>query len=100
LPTPTITRTPLPTQTPPGTRCVVAYRTVSQWGSGFTAEVGVSVSAGTVEGWTLTFTLGSGQRITTAWNAAVTQDGARVTARDVGWNSRLGSSLVSRAGPV
>lgn len=93
LPTPTITRTPLPTQTPPGTRCVVAYRTVSQWGSGFTAEVGVSVSAGTVEGWTLTFTLGSGQRITTAWNAAVTQDGARVTARDVGWNSRLGSAV-------
>jgi cellulase/cellobiase CelA1 len=38
----------------------------------------------------VTFTFGtSGQRITQAWGATVTQSGAAVTARNMSWNGSL-----------
>ncbi|MGC9671499.1 glycoside hydrolase family 3 N-terminal domain-containing protein [Planosporangium sp. 12N6] len=94
-PTPTPTRTPTPTAppTPPaGVRCTVTYRVTSQWSGGFVGDVAVSVTGGTVDGWTLAFAFPDGQRITSAWNATVTQNGSQVSARDIGWNGHLGSA--------
>ena len=44
---------------------------------------------GTINGWTLGFTFPGDQRVTTAWNATVSQSGAAVTATNVGFNGTL-----------
>ncbi|WP_211277984.1 cellulose binding domain-containing protein, partial [Couchioplanes caeruleus] len=67
--------------------CRVTYA-ADTWDTGFVATVTVAV-AGPVDGWTLGFTLPTGQRITHAWNAAVAGDSGAVTARDLGYNGRI-----------
>ncbi|MEV0328212.1 cellulose binding domain-containing protein [Micromonospora echinospora] len=92
-PTPTVspTATPTPTGTPPpGAGCSAGYRVVGQWPGGFQGEVTVrSTGSAATSGWRVTFALPDGQRISQAWNADLTQTGATVTARDVGWNGAL-----------
>ncbi|BCJ74274.1 hypothetical protein CS0771_38180 [Catellatospora sp. IY07-71] len=60
------------------------------WGNGFTANVTIyNLGTTTINGWTLTWTFSGNQQVTSAWNATVTQSGAAVTARDVGWNGTI-----------
>jgi cellulase/cellobiase CelA1 len=73
-------------------RCTVTYKVTSQWSGGFTGDVAVAVTGGTVNGWTLTFAFANGQQITNAWNATVRQAGTAVTATDAGWNAQLGTA--------
>jgi beta-glucosidase len=75
-----------------GMRCTVTYKVTSQWQGGFQGDVTVAVTGGTVNGWSLAFTFGAGQQITQAWNTTISQSGAAVTARDVSWNSQLGTA--------
>ncbi|GAB3954870.1 cellulose binding domain-containing protein [Micromonospora vulcania] len=81
---------PPPTTPPPsGTGCAVKY-TPNSWNNGFTADVQVTnTGTSTVNGWTLTYSLPSGQQVTSAWNATVSQSGSAVTARNLGWNGTL-----------
>jgi hypothetical protein len=82
---------PPPTTPPPGSSgaCRVTY-TASSWNNGFTGSVSVAnTGTSTVNGWTLGFSFPSGQQITNSWNAAVTQSGSTVTARNVAYNSTL-----------
>ncbi|WP_345541283.1 cellulose binding domain-containing protein [Phytohabitans rumicis] len=79
-----VTGTP---STPPPRPCRVTYTTQSQWTGGFVASVTVHNTGTTaIDGWTLAFTFAGDQRITNAWNAAYTQSGAVVTARNADWN--------------
>jgi lysophospholipase L1-like esterase len=81
---------------PPGT-CTADYHVTGQWADGFQGEVTVhNGTTAALTGWTVTLTFGGGQRISQAWNATVTQSGAVVTARNVGWNGALapGTSAV------
>ncbi|MGC4805164.1 GH12 family glycosyl hydrolase domain-containing protein [Micromonospora sp. DT233] len=83
--------TPPPTTTPPpgGSGCAVKY-TPSSWNNGFTADVQITnTGSSTINGWTLAYTLPSGQQITGSWNATVTQSGSAVTARNIGHNGTL-----------
>jgi hypothetical protein len=77
---------PSPSAGPP--TCRVTYTTTSQWTGGFVASVTI-VNSGTtpINGWRLAFTLGGDQRITSAWNARLTQSGAAVTLRNADWNA-------------
>jgi alpha-galactosidase len=92
-PSPTPTSTPTPTPSPTSSTggsalaCQVTYSTQSQWAGGFVANVTVT-NTGTagVNGWTLGFTFPGDENVTTAWNAAVTQSGASVTAANLGYN--------------
>lgn len=61
--------------------------TVNAWPSGLTSEITIT-NTGTapVDGWSLVFTLPSGQTITSGWNAAYTPASGQVTARNVGYN--------------
>ncbi|MFI6781556.1 PHB depolymerase family esterase [Micromonospora sp. NPDC050276] len=82
--------TPPPT-TPPPTEgaCRIGY-TVNAWNSGFTASVAITNTGVTaVNGWALTFTLPSGQRITSGWNAQYAPASGAVTARNVSYNSTI-----------
>ena len=81
-----------PTTPPPnggGTACKVTYAP-NTWNDGFTANVTVANTGSTaVNGWTLGFTLPSGQAITSSWNATLTGSSGAVTARNISWNGTI-----------
>jgi cellulase/cellobiase CelA1 len=89
---PTTPTTSPPVTTPPpsgGGACRVAYA-ANSWNNGFTGNVTVTnTGSGTINGWTLGFTFPSGQQITNAWNATVSQSGSSVTARNATYNGTL-----------
>jgi chitodextrinase len=73
-----------------GGSCRVTYTRTNEWAGGFTADVAITnTGTGTINGWTLAFTFPGDQRITNAWNAQVTQSGAAVSARDLGYNATI-----------
>jgi glucuronoarabinoxylan endo-1,4-beta-xylanase len=74
---------------PAGTGPRVAY-TMSSWSSGFTATVSITnTGTSAINGWTLTFTLPSGQSITSGWNATYSPSSGQVNARNVDYNGTL-----------
>ncbi|WP_077796407.1 cellulose-binding domain-containing protein [Streptomyces sp. JHA26] len=70
------------------TGCRVDY-TVNKWADGYTAQVKVTNLGPTLDSWRLTWTYTGDQRVTSAWNATVTQTGASVVADSLGWNGTL-----------
>ncbi|MFJ6149270.1 GH12 family glycosyl hydrolase domain-containing protein [Micromonospora profundi] len=84
--------TPPPATTPPpggSSGCAVKY-TPNSWNNGFTADVQITnTGSSTINGWTLNYTLPSGQQVTNAWNATVSQSGSSVTARNAGHNGSI-----------
>jgi acetylxylan esterase len=81
---------PPPTSPAPGLACHVSYATTSQWTGGFVANVTVSdTGTSPVSGWTLRFTFPGDQKITTGWNATVTQSGAGVTAANASYDASI-----------
>lgn len=87
-PSPTVT-TPPPL--PQFAACRVAWRTHS-WPTGYTALLRVTVTGGSVDGWTLRFaTPRSDQRLVQGWSATWWQTGMEISAQDAGWNARIPS---------
>jgi hypothetical protein len=82
---------------PAAVACTVDY-TVDQWATGFTAQIRVTNHAAAVTGWTLTWTFAGDQRVTSAWNAQVTQTGPAVTAHDAGFNGALATGASTSFG--
>ncbi|MGA5358379.1 GH12 family glycosyl hydrolase domain-containing protein [Streptomyces purpurascens] len=71
------------------TACQVAYAT-NDWQGGFTADVTITnTGSSPVRGWTLAFTLPSGQRITNGWNANLSGASGAVTASNVAHNGEV-----------
>ncbi|MDG4829173.1 cellulose binding domain-containing protein [Solwaraspora sp. WMMD1047] len=97
-PNPT-TPPPNPTTPPPGNAsCAVTY-TANSWNSGFTADVRIrNGGSSTINGWTLTYNLPSGQQVTNAWNATVSQSGSAVTARNISWNGSIAPGATASFG--
>ncbi|GIJ80788.1 Cellulose binding domain-containing protein [Micromonospora phaseoli] len=82
---------PPPTTPPPtgGGACAVKY-TANSWNNGFTADVQITnTGSSTINGWTLAYSLPSGQQVTNTWNATLSQSGSSVTARNVGHNGTI-----------
>jgi glycosyl hydrolase family 12/cellulose binding protein with CBM2 domain len=81
-----------PTTPPPNqgsASCKVTYAT-SVWNTGFTANVTIAnTGSSAVNGWTLGFTLPSGQAITGSWGADLTGTSGAVSARNVSYNGSL-----------
>jgi len=71
--------------------CRVSYTVSSQWQGGFGATVAITNLGDPINGWTLRWSFGSGQAVTQAWNATVTQSGSAVTAVNAGYNGTLGT---------
>jgi poly(hydroxyalkanoate) depolymerase family esterase len=73
----------------PAGACRVAY-TVNAWNSGLTASITITnTSSTTVNGWTLAFTLPSGQSIVSGWNATYSPTSGAVSARNVSYNPTI-----------
>ncbi len=74
------------------TGCSVTYAVSSQWQGGFGANVTVTNLGDPLTAWTLTWSFTTGQHVTQAWNAAVTQNGTQVSAGNLGWNGSLATN--------
>ncbi|WP_046567764.1 cellulose binding domain-containing protein [Micromonospora sp. HK10] len=80
---------PTPTPTTGGTGPRVTY-TVNSWNSGLTASIGITnTGTSAINGWTLAFTLPSGQSITSGWNATYSPASGQVSARNVDYNATI-----------
>ena len=98
--TATVTTGGPPTSAPPTSSgptgstdaCTATYRTVNAWQGGFQGEVTVRAGAASINGWTVRWTLASGQTITQLWSGTLTTSGSSVTVRNVAWNGSLGAS--------
>ncbi|MFC7385080.1 cellulose binding domain-containing protein [Sphaerisporangium rhizosphaerae] len=63
---------------------------MNSWNNGFTAGISITnTTASTINGWTLAFTLPSGQAITSGWNATYSPTSGQVSARNVDFNGTL-----------
>ncbi|SNY25168.1 cellulose binding domain-containing protein [Paractinoplanes atraurantiacus] len=83
------TTSPPPTTPSTGAGPRVAY-TMSTWSSGFTATISITnTGSSAINGWTLSFTLPSGQSITSGWNATYSPSSGLVSARNVDYNGTL-----------
>jgi hypothetical protein len=69
--------------------CKVSY-SPSSWTGGFNANVTISnTGSNAINGWTLAFTFPGDQKITSFWNATVTQTGESVTAVNTSSNATI-----------
>ncbi|MFJ5617278.1 lytic polysaccharide monooxygenase [Micromonospora sp. NPDC093243] len=90
--------TPPPTTPPPAGACTATYRVTGQWTGGFQGEVQVTAGGSALRGWSVSWTYGNGQQISSAWNATVSTTGSLVTARNVGHNGSLGAGASTTFG--
>ncbi|MDI5936663.1 MULTISPECIES: cellulose binding domain-containing protein [Micromonospora] len=99
--TPPPTSTPTPTPTPTsggGTGPRVAY-TMNSWGTGFTASIDITnTGTSAINGWTLAFTLPSGQSITSGWGATYSPSSGQVSARNVEYNGTIAPGATINVG--
>ena len=72
--------------------CRVAYAVGSTWPGGFGANVTITNLGDPLSSWTLVWSYANGQTITQSWNAAVSQSGSTVTARNAGYNGAVGTN--------
>jgi acetylxylan esterase len=76
----------------PGNSCRVTY-TTNVWNTGFTASIAITnTGSSTINGWSLAFTLPTGQAISSGWNATFAPGSGQVTARNVGYNGTIAPS--------
>ncbi|WP_432927785.1 cellulose binding domain-containing protein [Microbispora sp. CA-135349] len=90
---PPVSPSPSPATSPSGGTGTGQFRvayTMNSWGDGFTASISITnTGTSTVNGWTLAFTLPSGQSITSGWNATYSPSSGQVSARNVSYNGTL-----------
>jgi poly(hydroxyalkanoate) depolymerase family esterase len=81
---------PPPTSLAPGSACHVSYTKSSEWAGGFVASLTVgNTGTSPISGWKLAFSFPGDQRITSAWNATVSQSGETVTATNASYDSAI-----------
>ncbi|MGW3856233.1 extracellular catalytic domain type 1 short-chain-length polyhydroxyalkanoate depolymerase [Micromonospora arida] len=82
--------TPPPTTPPPTNGACRVSVAVNAWNNGLTENITITnTGTGAVNGWSLVFTLPSGQTITSGWNATYSPNSGQVTARNVAYNGGI-----------
>jgi mannan endo-1,4-beta-mannosidase len=91
-----------PATTPPAGACTATFRLVNSWPTGsppgFQGEVTVRAGTSAISGWTVRWTLASGQTITQLWGGTLTTSGSSVTVRNMSWNGNLGPNATTTFG--
>jgi cellulase/cellobiase CelA1 len=63
---------------------------IDAWNNGLVEQLTVTnTGAAAINGWTLVFTLPSGQTIVSGWNAAYAPTSGQVTARNLSYNGAI-----------
>ncbi|MGI5152538.1 cellulose binding domain-containing protein [Plantactinospora sp. CA-294935] len=87
---PTTPPTTPPTNPPGGAGSCQVTTAVSAWNTGLAGNITITnTGTSAVNGWSLRFTLGSGQTITSGWNATYSPASGQVTATNVGYNAAI-----------
>ncbi|WP_249714021.1 cellulose binding domain-containing protein [Rhizomonospora bruguierae] len=83
--------TPPVTTPPPGTGACRVTNTVNAWNNGLTNDITITNTGSSAisGGWSLRFTLGSGQTITSGWNATYSPSSGQVTATSMSYNGSI-----------
>jgi poly(3-hydroxybutyrate) depolymerase len=87
-----------PTRSAPSGACAASYRTTNSWPGGFQGEVTVTAGGSAISGWTVRWTLSSGQTITQAWNGTLTTSGSSVSVSNASYNGSLSASATTTFG--
>ncbi|MCX5062578.1 MULTISPECIES: glycoside hydrolase family 6 protein [unclassified Streptomyces] len=69
--------------------CTVDYKVQNQWDTGFTAAVTVTNNGAAKSSWSVKWSYAGNQKVTSGWNAKVSQSGADVTAANETYNAAL-----------
>ncbi|MGR6973810.1 glycoside hydrolase family 6 protein [Streptomyces cynarae] len=69
--------------------CTVDYKVQNQWGTGFTAAVTVTNNSAAKSSWSVKWSYAGNQKVTSGWNAKISQSGAAVTAANESYNGSL-----------
>ncbi|MFG2353078.1 glycoside hydrolase family 6 protein [Streptomyces sp. NPDC048521] len=69
--------------------CTVDYKIQSQWDTGFTAAVTLTNNAAAKSSWSLKWSYDGSQKVTSGWNAKISQSGTSVTAANESYNGTL-----------
>ncbi|WP_405088421.1 PHB depolymerase family esterase [Microbispora sp. NBC_01389] len=73
-----------------GTGACRVSATVNAWNNGLTEDITLTnTGSSAINGWSLAFTLPSGQTITSGWNATYSPSSGRVTATNVSYNGSI-----------
>jgi hypothetical protein len=67
----------------------VAYTVTNSWSTGFQGAITVTDDGAPVTGWSLGFSFGGSQQVSSGWNGTWTQTGQDVTVTDAGWNGSV-----------
>ncbi len=87
LPSPPVTFTVPP---PANATCSVSFTVNSSWSGGYNATINIfNNGTSAINGWTLTFSLPSGDGIGSGWDATWVQSGQNVSVKDAGWNGTI-----------
>ncbi|GGM59728.1 chitinase [Longimycelium tulufanense] len=75
-----------------GDGLTATFTKTSDWGTGYEARYTIKNGSPTaIDGWTVEFTLPSGHRISSLWDATYTVSGQQVTVRNASWNGAVAS---------
>ncbi len=69
--------------------CTVDYKLQNQWDTGFTAAVTVTNQGSAKSNWSLKWSYAGNQKVTSGWNAKISQSGAAVTVANETYNGTL-----------
>ncbi|MEV3913798.1 glycoside hydrolase family 6 protein [Streptomyces canus] len=69
--------------------CTVDYKVQNQWDTGFTAAVTVTNNTTAKSSWSLKWAYAGNQKVTSGWNAKISQSGTAVTAANESYNGTL-----------
>jgi hypothetical protein len=94
-PSPSSSPSPSPSTSPspqPTGACTANYRTVNSWSGGYQGEVTVKAGNSAVNGWTVRWTLSSGQSISQLWNGTLSGNSSAVTVSNTSYNASIPAS--------
>ncbi|MET9793208.1 glycoside hydrolase family 6 protein [Streptomyces canus] len=69
--------------------CTVDYKVQNQWDTGFTAAVTITNNTTAKSSWSLKWAYAGNQKVTSGWNAKISQSGTAVTAANETYNGTL-----------
>ncbi|MDX2592317.1 MULTISPECIES: glycoside hydrolase family 6 protein [Streptomyces] len=69
--------------------CTVDYKVQNQWDTGFTAAVTITNNAAARSSWSVKWAYAGNQKVTSGWNAKISQSGTAVTAANESYNGTL-----------
>ncbi|MFE2218738.1 glycoside hydrolase family 6 protein [Streptomyces canus] len=69
--------------------CTVDYKVQNQWDTGFTAAVTITNNTTAKSSWSLKWAYAGNQKVTSGWNAKISQSGTAVTAANESYNGTL-----------